>query len=134
MADLAPTRQNFRPPSGAQVQFKLSAANLEPFEAVWAINSTYVAKANAANANAASVVGLTVTRSYQDQHVGYISQGVVTVGANISTGHIYVLSPNGGNVCLESDLSTNHYTTVIGYGNNGSTLQLAINPTGFVRA
>ena len=134
MADLVPVAANFRPPASAQVQFRLAAANLEPMETVWAINSTYVAKANSANANAASCVGVTVTRAYQDQHVGYIGQGVVLPGVAVTTGSIYVLSPNGGNICLESDLSTNHLTTVIGYGNNSTTLTLGINPTGLVRA
>lgn len=130
MADLSITAANVRAPSGVGVTVKLATVNMEPMTAVYAVNATHVDLANSTNSTVAQCAGVTVTRSYAGQPVGFVGSGTIVAGATINVGQVYVLSPNAGLVCNEADLVTNNYLTVIGYGNNSSTIQLEIKPTG----
>lgn len=134
MANLNIIGANVRAPVGIPVQVKLAASNFEPMEAVYAINTNYVAKANAANANLATVIGITVTRAYTDQPVGFVGSGTMLAGANTNlvVGETYILSNVPGNIAPVADIVTNSTLTVVGYGLNVNYLQLAINPTGIV--
>ena len=134
MAELSITAASVRSPSGVPVQVKLATANMEPGVAVYEINSTHVGLANASNATQAACRGIVVTRAYDAQPVGYVGSGTYVAGANIATGQVYALSVNAGLICNHADLTTNAYVTILGYGNNGTTIQLAINPTGLARA
>lgn len=132
MANLNIIGANVRAPAGTPVQVKLAASNLEPMEAIYAINATYVARANATNSTLAQVTGITVTRAYLDQPVGYVTGGTILAGANANlvVGGRYILSNVAGNIQPIADIQTNSFLTDIGYAVNVNYLQLGLNPTG----
>lgn len=123
MADYVIVAENVRAPLGAPVLTALSAQNIGPGNWVWAPNSNYVDLANAANTNASRVVGVTVGQAFTGQPIPYVATGTFTTGNGaIPIAHEIVLSPNAGKACNHADLTTNHFLTRLGAGNNANTV------------
>ena len=135
MADLSINVVAVMAPSGAIPQTLLATVNFNHGDVIYAINSTHAGLANAAvNINTAAARGIAVGNGYTGQPIPYVDAGTITIGATVPVGHILVLSPNAGKIGNHADLTTNHYLTPLGYGNNSTTIELAIYPTGIQRA
>lgn len=135
MADYVIVAENVRAPLGAPILTSLVPQNIGPGNLVWQPNANYVDLANAANVNAARAVGFTVGQAFTGQPIAWIGTGTATVGnAAIPIAHELVLSPNAGKFCNHADLTTNHYLTRFGAGNNANTVQIGILATGLQRA
>lgn len=136
MADWTITPELVKAPDGAPRLTKLAASNIGPGNAVWEINTNYVALANATNVNAARLAGITVDFAYTGQPITYVAAGTMGHFGNaaLATAHAVVLSPNAGLFCNHADLTTNHYVSKLGWANNASTVALSIEVTGLQRA
>ena len=85
---------------------------------------------------AANVAGIALHSSNVNQHVSYVSEGQINVGASTFTqGDIVVLSPTTyGGLAPSSDLATGNTPAFIGIANSASVLTVKIYNSGVVKA
>ena len=88
-------------------------------------------KASDANASGAAGCGGVMLCTADDGQPGQvITSGTLTVGAGVTVGEVYCVSPNPGGICPKSDLVTGEFVTIIGVGLTSTTIKVAIIESG----
>jgi hypothetical protein len=88
-------------------------------------------KAKADTVVHAAAVGIALDGASANQPVVYQTTGPLNVGATLTIGQWYVVSPaNFGGIAPLSDLTTGNFGTVLGYAATATSLQLTITPSG----
>ncbi len=77
-------------------------------------------------------VGLALNSPASGQPVAFISEGVISVGAVLTAGKVYVLSDTPGGIMPVEDLETGDYVTIVGVALSTSQLAVKIWNTGAV--
>jgi hypothetical protein len=91
-------------------------------------------KACDANASGtASCDGLMLNSADDGQPSKVITDGTLTVGAGVTVGEVYCVSPNPGRICPHSDLASGEYVTVIGVGLTATTIKVDIINSGVAK-
>lgn len=131
MADISITAANVVRVSGEQVS-GVAGATITAGQPVYldSTTSTYLlSDANASGKDAVSGIALNGAAAGQPLVVAK-SGSVLTIGATVVVGTIYVLSATAGGICPASDLATGHKTTVLGVATTAARLQLNIFASG----
>ena len=127
MANLSITAANVKANTGASYNKQyLAGENLTPGQPVYLNSSSKWMKAGTGNATVANAAGITLNTASANQTMTVQTAGNITIGAAVSPGKIYVVSSNSGLICLNSDLTTGDYVTVLGYANSNTTMILDI--------
>jgi hypothetical protein len=83
----------------------------------------------------AKVTALAITPGVDNGH-GLIAKGgsVILVGTTMVVGRTYYLGPTAGEIVEAADVATADYVTVIGTAATATQLDLAITPSGILKA
>ena len=136
MADLVVTSASVAVGATSTVSPKLGLAG----EAITAGQVVYLFSSNPntyklADANAAgndAAVGVAVNSAASGQYVAVLeTNGVLTAGATVAVGAVYVLSATAGGIAPVADLASGWKTTILGVGISATQIQLKIYASGF---
>ena len=87
-----------------------------------------------ADANASlltsTVDGIALHAAATGQPITYQSGGLITIGATVAVGTVYVVSATAGGIAPSADLATGMYTAILGVATTSGILQLRINNSG----
>ncbi len=133
MADLSITAANVVAGSNATVVGGTGGATLvagksvylDPADLKWKL-----ADCDAATAAERDVKGITLNGCANGQPIDVQTDGDITLGAVLTPGVAYYLSPTAGGICPVGDLSTGDYPTLMGIAKSSSVLSLKINASG----
>lgn len=127
MSNLSITAANVKANTGASYNKQYVAGeNLTPGQPVYLNSSSKWVRASTSNATTANAAGITLNTAAANQTMTVQTAGNITIGATVSPGKIYAVSSNTGLICLDSDLTTGDYVTVLGYANTNTTLMINI--------
>jgi len=135
MADLSITAANVTATSSQPRSSGIAGATITAGQTLY-IDATDANKLKPADANngveKAVVVGIALNGAASGQPVVYQTGGVITIGATVGVGDIYVQSRTPGGICPAADLLTNDFVTIVGVGMSAATLSLLFANTGSV--
>lgn len=127
MANLTITAANVLSTGTGNTVTVIAAVAITQGQAVYIDAATGYAKLAITTSEAtAKVVGIAVNAAAAGQYVTYQKVGPITIGATTAAGTAYYVSDTAGGICLESDLGTGDFVSLIGFGI--SATQIYINP------
>lgn len=134
MADLTITAANVIKGSTAKVQQGIYGATVTAGQTVYADaadNGRFKpADADSATAAARATAGIALNSGSAGQPADIQTEGLITIGATVAVGTIYVQSPTPGGIMPAADLVTDDYVTVLGVGISASQIDLNIQRSG----
>jgi surface antigen len=74
----------------------------------------------------AETVGIALNSAAANQPVTYQSAGTITIGATVVPGTAYYVSSTAGSICLESDLASGDYVTLLGIATTTAIISINI--------
>ena len=123
MADLTITAANVAPSTGAQKSTGIAGVAITAGQSVYVDSSGLVQLAKADTAVHAAATGIALDNAAAGQPITYQTGGTITIGATVvKAGFYFVSAANGGGICLQADLATGNYPTLLGYAPNTTTL------------
>lgn len=137
MTDIAITAANVVKGSGARVVQGTLGATVTAGQVVYldTTTSTYkLADCDSATAAARSPAGIALNGGGSGQPVDVLTSGLVTVGATLTAGVTYYLSPTAGGICPVADVLSGDYPTIMGIATSASVLSVKIHSAGVVLA
>jgi hypothetical protein len=134
MADHSITASDVKPKSGAEYVLAQGIAGGtitagQPLYQDATDSGDLKAAVNSAAATAA-VVGIALSNAADQQPVRYLVRGSLTVTGNLTVARAYYVSPNPGGICLEADVASADFATVLGVATNATTLEVNIQASG----
>lgn len=74
--------------------------------------------------------GIALHASGDNQPLLVLTEGPITIGATLTPGVAYYLSPTAGGICPVADLSTGDYPTIIGLAISATVLDVKLHESG----
>ena len=135
MADLSITAANVIAGTSSTSEFGVAGATITAGQAVYYDDSTSKWKlADTDSATAAvrmsSKCGIALNGASSGQPLKVLTKGDITIGATLTAGTTYYLSPTPGGICPLADVLTGDYLTIIGIAKSTTVLNVAINYSG----
>lgn len=128
MADLTINTSNLLQGSGAVIQTVVAGEAITAGAPVYQGADTKWYNAGAAgNSTQSGTNGLAIALASVfavGQQLPIQQQGPITIGATLTRGKIYVVSNNAGKICLDTDLTTNHYVSILGVATNTTSFTM----------
>jgi hypothetical protein len=137
MADLVITAANVLAGSGAKKVAGTAGATITAGQVVYldSADSEYkLADADSATAAVRSPAGIALHGASDGQPLTILSKGPITIGATVTAGVAYYLSPTAGGICPVADLLTGDYPTVLGLATSASVIEVDIQEAGVALA
>lgn len=141
MADLVLTPSAILAGAGAKVTSGTAGATIIAGQVVY-LDSTTTGKWHHADSDAATAaargqganVGIALNGASNGQPIDVLTEGPITLGAVLTAGTAYYLSPTPGGICPLADLLTGDYVTLLGLATSTSVLQVAVQYSGVATA
>ena len=133
MADLSITANNVVPVAGATIKNGTAGATITAGQVVYldSVDGKYkLADADSATAAVRSPAGVALNGAANGQPLAIASAGRVTIGATMTAGVAYYLSPNPGGIAPVADILTGDYPTIIGLAISTTVLDIKIHESG----
>lgn len=133
MADLSITAANVVAGSGAKIRSGTAGATITAGQPVYfdTADSKYkLADCDSATVAARSPAGISLHAASNGQPLAIISSGPVTIGAALTAGTTYYLSPVAGGIAPLADILTGDYPTIIGIATSTTVLSVKIHESG----
>jgi hypothetical protein len=135
MADLSITAASVIAGTDSTAEWGVSGATITAGKAVYFDETTDKWKlADADDATAAVRMsakgGIALNGASDGQPLKVLRSGDVTIGASLTAGTAYYLSPTAGGICPLADVLTGDTIVLIGLAASASVLNVAINYTG----
>ena len=137
MADLSITAANVIADSSARLRTGTAGATITAGQIVYldpTDNRYKLADCDSATAAVRSPAGMALHGALSGQPLTIAEGGPVALGAILTAGVAYYLSPTAGGVCPVADLSAGDYPTILGIASSTSVLKLRIHEAGAVLA
>ena len=137
MADLSITAANVIADSSARLRTGTACATITAGQIVYldpTDNRYKLADCDSATAAVRSPAGMALHGALSGQPLTIAEGGPVALGAILTAGVAYYLSPTAGGVCPVADLSAGDYPTILGIASSTSVLKLRIHEAGAVLA
>jgi hypothetical protein len=137
MADLVITAANVLAGSGAKKVAGTAGATITAGQVVYldSADSEYkLADADSATAAVRSPAGIALHGASDGQPLTILSKGPITIGATVTAGVAYYLSPTAGGICPVADLLTGDYPTVLGLATSATVIEVDIQVAGVALA
>lgn len=134
MADLTITSANVVKGSGAKVTQGTLGATVTAGQVLYldSTTGTYkLADCDSATAAVRSPAGIALNGGASGQPVDVLISGPVTIGATVTGGVAYYLSPTAGGICPVADLMSGDYPTIVGIATSASVLNVKFHESGF---
>jgi surface antigen len=126
MANLSITPASVATVLGSQVS-KVAGVAIAAGEAIYLDSTTSTMKLADADALlTAEAVGIAVNSAASGQPVTYQPAGTITIGATVVPGTAYYVSSTAGSICLESDLASGDYVTLLGIATTTAIISISI--------
>ncbi|WP_028003175.1 hypothetical protein [Sinorhizobium meliloti] len=141
MADIVITPASVVPGAGAKVTSGTAGATITAGQVVY-LDSTTTGKWHHADSDAATAaargqganVGIALNGASNGQPIDVLTEGPITLGAVLTAGTAYYLSPTPGGIAPLADLLTGDYVTLLGLATSTSVLNLDIQYSGVATA
>lgn len=133
MADLTITAANVLAGSGAKKVHGTAGATVTAGQVVYldTTTSTYkLADCDSATAAARSPAGIALHGASSGQPLAVHASGLITIGATLTKGVAYYLSPTAGGICPVADVLAGDYPTILGIATSTSVLKVQIIESG----
>ena len=133
MADLSITAANVVAGSNARVVNGTAGATVTAGQVVYRDATTKkfgLADCDSATAGVRVAFGIALNGASDGQPLAVLTEGDITIGATMTAGLAYYLSPTAGGIGVVGDLSTGDYPTLIGIAKSTSVLAVEINASG----
>ena len=137
MADITITAASVVPGGSATTIDGHAGATITAGQAVYRDPTTgrfLLADCDSATAAARSPIGIALNGAASGQPLEVLTRGAVTIGASITAGVAYYLSPTAGGICPVADLSSGDYPTIIGIAKSTTVLDVLIHESGVALA
>lgn len=137
MTDLSITAGNVIAGSDAKTEKGIAGATITAGQAVYRDATTkefLLADADSATAGVRDVYGIALNGASDGQPLEVLKSGDITIGATLTAGTTYYLSPVAGGICPLGDIDVGDYYTIIGIAKSTSVLAVKINASGVARA
>lgn len=79
-------------------------------------------------------LGIALNGGAAGQPVSIQTSGVITIGATVAVGTIYVLSDTAGGICPAADNGSADYVTILGIASTTGAITLGISASGIAKA
>lgn len=136
MADISVTAGNVAASTGAVIATGTWGETITAGQAVYlkaADGRWWKAQANAATTD--EVAGIALNGGAAGQPGSIQTRGVITIGATVVVGTVYVLSAAAaGGIAPEADLTTGNYVTIIGVATTAGAITMNLLTTGITHA
>lgn len=134
MADLTITPADVAAVLGPAV-IKYAGEAITAGEAVYIdLTTSKLMRASADALVTAEAAGIAMNSGALGQPIVYQSYGTITIGATLATGTAYYVSATAGGICLESDIATGDYPTLLGFAVSTTVLSVSIVKSGIAKA
>jgi hypothetical protein len=133
MADLSITAASVLAGSGARVKLGTAGATITAGKAVYldaADNEYKLADCDSATAAVRSPAGIALNGASDGQPLVVLEEGPITLGATMTAGVAYYLSPNPGGICPVADVLAGDYPVIIGIATSTTVLDVSIQEAG----
>lgn len=133
MSDLSITAANVIAGSGAVKKLGTAGATITAGKAVYfdSSDSKYkLADCDSATAAVRSPVGIALNGASNGQPLVVLESGPVTIGATMTAGVAYYLSPNAGGIAPVADILTADYPVILGIATSTTVLNVNIQEAG----
>lgn len=137
MADLSITAANVQRAAGARTANGTAGATIAAGQVVYldtAAGTYKLADCDSATAAVRSPAGIALNSASSGQPVEVLTSGGITIGATVTAGVAYYLSPTAGGICPVADLLTGDYPTIIGIATSASVIDVRIHQSGVALA
>lgn len=133
MSDLSITAANVLAGSGATTRLGTAGATITAGKAVYldsSDNEYKLADCDSATAAVRSPVGIALNGASDGQPLVVLTEGPITIGATMTAGIAYYLSPNAGGICPVADVLTGDYPVILGIATSTTVLDVNIQEAG----
>lgn len=133
MSDLSITAANVIAGAGATMKLGTAGATITAGKTVYldsADNEYKLADCDSATAAVRSPAGIALNGASDGQPLVVLERGPLTIGATMTAGVTYYLSPNAGGICPVADVLTGDYPTIIGIATSTTVLEVNIQEAG----
>lgn len=133
MADLSITAANVIAGAGARTKLGTAGATITAGKTVYldsADNEYKLADCDSATVIVRSPVGVALNGASDGQPLVVLEEGLVTIGATMTAGITYYLSPNPGGICPVADVLAGDYPVIIGIATSTTVLNVSIQEAG----
>lgn len=133
MSDLSITAANVIAGAGARTVDGTAGATITAGQVVYldsAAGTYKLADCDSATAAVRSPAGIALHGAASGQPLEVLTKGPVTIGATMTAGVAYYLSPNAGGICPVADVLTGDYATIIGIATSTTVLDVLIHESG----
>jgi hypothetical protein len=137
MADLTITAANVLSGSGAKIRTGKAGATITAGQAVYfdeADQRFKLADCDNASATVRAAAGIALNGAASGQPLAVQNDGEIALGAVMTVGVTYYLSPTPGGIAPIGDLSSGDFPTVLGIAQTTSILALGIHTAGVALA
>jgi hypothetical protein len=137
MADLSITAASVVAGDDARITYGTAGATITAGQAVYkeaADDKFKLADCDSATAAVRSPVGIALNGAADGQPLAIVNKGPVTIGATLTAGVAYYLSPNAGGIAPVADLAAGDYPVIIGIATSTSVLEVGIQEAGVALA
>jgi len=129
MADISITPANVFGNSAATVDKSRNlGATVTAGQAVYldTTNNVWMLANAVGNASVRQMNGIALNGGSSGQPCSVLTGGIISIGATVVQGKIYVLSNTSGGIAPSSDLATNWYTNIIGTATNAAAISVQL--------
>lgn len=129
MADITITATSVAKGTSAVIENKFAGATITAGQSLYLDSADGLVKlfdANSATAAARSLYGIALNGGSTGQPIAVQRGGTITIGGTATAGVVYVGSATAGGICPAADLTTGHYTNIVGIGLGSSQIKLGL--------
>lgn len=133
MADLTITAANVVAGANAKVRAGTAGATITAGQVVYKDASDgkfKLADCDSATVAARSPIGIALHGASNGQPLDILTEGLITIGATMTAGLAYYVSPTAGGIGVVGDLSSGDYPTLVGIATSTSVLNVKFNESG----
>ncbi len=137
MADITITAANVVAGNGARITHGTAGAAVTAGQVVYkdaADGKFKLADCDSATAAVRSPVGIALHAAAANQPLAIVNSGPVTIGATLTAGVTYYLSPNAGGIAPVADLASGDYPVIMGIATSATVLNVDIQEAGVALA
>lgn len=130
MADITITASSVAKGANAVIENKFAGATITAGQSLYLDAEDGLVKlfdANSATVAARSLYGIALNGGATGQPIAVQRGGTITIGGTAPSGVVFVGSAaNPGGICPSLDLTTGHYTNIVGIGQGNSQIKLGL--------